>query len=766
MSERDVPARPFAALFSRPGMFRRLIPSMFHRRLLLIGVVALAGAVLLALQTYRLTIVQGGGFLELAERRLVEERWTPTVRGRIIDRKGRILASDAPGFDVHIDYSVLSGQWAYNTASREVARSFGDEWDALAPERRVRAIEAAASEKLKLTAQLWSELAAALEIDLPTIERRRSEILAYVQRTSVSVNMRRLKSMRKELERERGRVGVDLSLADVSIPIREEHSPHPIARGIDEQTARAVGNLSDRFPGLHVLPSGVREYAYQRVRVQIPTASLPRPLREQSPQTIEVEMEGPLTHIVGWMRKVFAEDTQRRPRIDPDTGKVDPGHYQPGDRIGRTGIEQSQEYRLRGQRGRVIRHLDTGTDDTELPLAGNDVQITIDAALQARIAAIMDPAVGLAKVQPWHTRPGQVHSLALGTPLYGAATVIEIESGEILAMVSTPSFDLERLREDADSVWQDPVTQRGVNKAVSKPYPPGSIVKPLILVAAVSEGTHDLATAIECTGHLLPFNKTVLRCWIYKQSGNTHHDVFSSPLVARQAIAVSCNIFFYTLARQLGVERLVAWYEHFGIGEAFDLGIGSEYRGVAGVDFAGNRAGIGEATLMGIGQGPVAWTPLHAADAYATLVRGGLRIKPRIVDDQSPVVRDLGISSSAVAEVLGGLRDAVTNPEYGSAYEFRYPDGTRERMFDIQGIAFFGKTGTAQAPDITEETETGEKVVIRSGDHSWFVILAGPEGKRPLYAVSVVMEYAGSGGRVSGPIANQIVRALVAEGYL
>jgi len=541
-------------------MFRTLFPSMFHRRLLLIGAAGLFGALTLVVQTYRLTIVQGGDFLALAERRLIEERWTPTVRGRILDRKGRVLASDAPGFDVLIDYSVLSGQWAYNTASREAAKEFGRDWDAMSIEAREREIERIADVKREHLAGLWAELSEALEIELTVLESRRSGILAYVQRTSASVNMRRLKSMRRELEEERGRVGVDLTLADVSIPIREEFSPHPVARGVGEERARVIQRLATMYPGVWVMPSGVREYAYQQVLVSLSTRILPGPLKDRVEGSIEVEVEAPLTHIVGWMRTVAGEDMKRRPKRDRETGEIDPGHYILDDLIGRTGIEESQEYRLRGARGRVIHHLDTKRDDVTRSMPGHDVQTTIDAALQARIAAIMDPSVGLARVQPWHTRPGQTHPLGLGTPLYGAATVLEVDTGEVLALVSTPSFSLDRLRHDSKTVWEDLVTQRGVNKAVAKPYPPGSIVKPMILISAVTEGVHNLARAIDCTGHLLPNNKNMLRCWIYKQTGglSTHRDVFRRELVAREAIAVSCNIFFYTLARQLGVDRLVA----------------------------------------------------------------------------------------------------------------------------------------------------------------------------------------------------------------
>ena len=139
-------------------MLSTLVPSMFHRRLLLIAFAVLFVAMMLAVQTYRLTVLRGSEFLNIAEQRLIEERWTPTVRGRILDRKGRVLATDAPGFDVYVDYSVLSGQWAYNTASREAAVAMGERWDALSPEARERAIDRVAEEKLRVLASLWDEL--------------------------------------------------------------------------------------------------------------------------------------------------------------------------------------------------------------------------------------------------------------------------------------------------------------------------------------------------------------------------------------------------------------------------------------------------------------------------------------------------------------------------------------------------------------------------------------------------------------------------------
>jgi cell division protein FtsI/penicillin-binding protein 2 len=182
---------------------------------------------------------------------------------------------------------------------------------------------------------------------------------------------------------------------------------------------------------------------------------------------------------------------------------------------------------------------------------------------------------------------------------------------------------------------------------------------------------------------------------------------------------------------------------------------------------------------MGIGQGPVDWTPLHAADAYATLARGGVRLRPRIVDDGSPPqALDLGLDPAAVREALHGLSESV-NDTRGTGHHVTIA-GVKHPFFTNPAVRVWGKTGTATAPRIfakegsplyaiaqpDPDAPAGYRV-LRQGDHSWFVVLVGRSGEeRPLYAIAVMMEYAGSGGKVSGPIVNQIIEALIAEKYL
>ena len=177
-----------------------------------------------------------------------------------------------------------------------------------------------------------------------------------------------------------------------------------------------------------------------------------------------------------------------------------------------------------------------------------------------------------------------------------------------------------------------------------------------------------------------------------------------------------------------------------------------------------------DATLMGIGQGPVTWSPLHAANAYATIARSGDWLPPRLVmggEAPAPSGRDLHLDTRAVTAALAGLDYAVNNAGGSGNHMTTDEDGGLEPIFNLEGVRLWGKTGTAEAPDLMVDDDgdgPGRPRAARVGDHSWFVVRGGKD--RPRYAVSVVIEYGGSGAKVSGPIVNQILHALRAEGYL
>lgn len=787
---------------------------MFHRRLLIIMSLVVAGLAFPLLQTARLTTTRHEELLRAAESRLVTRQWTPSVRGNITDRKGRILAQDRPSYDVAIDYDVLKGTWAAKKAE-ELARSNRVQWNELGPDERKSLIE-------RLTVLLdarvergMADLARTAAIDRAKLDLLARDAVGAVDNLYDSIRDRRRQAMIhdavKSADGAPDRVLTKDELHKIEIaaakPIAEQQRPVSVLRRISDATAFELQLLTDgkaelagasdllepladpdkllidRLPGVRVIDTGDREYPLDSMTITLDRARFPLPMRSDT--TIEVPVEGVAGHILGWMRsRVFREDQERRNiqiANDPafasrvlTSGGVDRGEYREHDRVGSSGIEATMEHRLRGLRGLRTQHLDRIAQPDEIEMlpasVGSTIPLTIDGMLQARVQAIMSPAAGLAVVEDWHGTPNP--TMPIGTPLAGAAVVLEIDTGDILAMVSMPEVSRRVIKENPEQVFDDKINVPFLNRAIAKPYPPGSIVKPLILTGAAQRGNFLQGQTIECTGHLLPNEPNMLRCWIYKRFDQTHTQQLGHALSAAEGIKVSCNIFFFTLGKRLGPEAISDVFREFGVTQSWNLGIGSEYPGSLQVYGNKRDLSMGEAIQMGIGQGPVTWTPLHAADAYATLARSGVRVTPRIIADAprgQPI--ELGLPSWAVQDAMEGLAASVGD-DLGTGNHLSI-DGVHDPIFNIPGVRVLGKTGTAAAPDLKygdsaedDGIGPGPNDVVRSGDHSWFVVLVGKPNERPKYVISVVMEYAGSGGKVSGPIVNQIIQALRDEGYL
>lgn len=743
---------------------------MFHRRLVLLAAGAIVAFVAIALQASRVTVLEGASWLDAAERRLFVERWMPTTRGRILDRKGRVLAQDEAAFDVMVDYAVITGDWAEREATRRARRANRSEWPKLGRADRRALVDQYLPEYEAELLAMWSELAVALDTPLAELEDRKNEVKRRVQ--SMAEYLWQLWRDEREEELSRDGEDADVELADVSKPIREQTMAHAIASGVDEDVAFEVRRLAQRYPGLEVRATGVRGYPLESQMVEVDLSTFPPPLRQE--RTIAVETRGVATGIVGWMRELDRVgegqplDTERRPMFDVATGELDRGYYKEGDRVGGAGFESSREDVLRGLRGYERESLETGAVEREPFQQGGDVHLTLDARLQAEIQALLDPALGLAMVQPWHHASAtdeEPHPFPLedGTALSAAAVVIEVATGDIVALVSTPSFSREDLQKRPQWVFGDPIDRPFYNRACGSQCQPGSIVKPLVLCSAITSSAMHMEDHVECNGHFLPNAPGMLRCWIFRDHTGfaTHEQMFGHALSGAEAIGASCNIYFYTCGKQLGVDGLKLWYERFGVGQPLNLGIGGEWDGSVGKMFDGSTPGTGDAIQMGIGQGPVSWTPLHAADSLATIARRGVRIAPRLDRDQTPRAEDLELDQSAVNEALEGLRCSFEEP-WGTGHMMSY-GAERVRICAVDGLHIIGKTGTATASPIVDPDT---KEVLRRGDHAWFAGLVGPSRDELKYAIAVMVEYGGSGGRVSGPIAEQIIRMLQREGYL
>lgn len=778
----------------------RVVPSMFVRRLALLGGLLGLAAVVPGVRLVHLTVAQGEEMRARAESRLRVERTTPTTRGRIVDRKGRVLATDLPAYDLAVDYSVITGQWAFSQAARQARRAHADRWGELSPVEREELVQAQVPVFQARLEAAWGTIARVSGVPIEEIEQRRNDVVRAVQRARAAVaetERQRLERQRREEALARGEelAGAEASPgapATPAVEIREQTIPHVIIRGVRDEAAFEFvrlaegGDQVEPIPGLHVIDASTRAYPADRMEVVIDRRLFPGPLKSDTP--LRLTEEGVAAQVVGTMRTtVFPEDLEARgqARLDapgrlPD-GSSDMGYYCTGDAVGATGVEASAEPVLRGLRGLVREELDTGATIRTPHERGRDVRLTIDAALQARVQALLDPRCGLTTVQVWHKNA----TVGVGQALAGAAVVLDVDTGEVLALASSPGPTREP--GSTNRVVEDPLLSPYRNRAAAEAYPPGSIVKPLVYVAAVAERVIEPGFTKECTGALYPEHPNMLRCWTKKAFNTTHNAQLGHDPDAVEALMGSCNIYFFHLGREMGPKRLRDWFGRLGVGGGAEvqhprLGIGPQYDGTVGDPRDPSSLTVQAATQIGIGQGPIAWTPLHAVDAYATLARGGVRILPRLRDDAPVESVDLRLDPRSIPLALEGLRRAVSD-EKGTGHHITYEDADgvqhRETIFTVPGVTVWGKSGTADAPRTLAREEddeggtsvvrdaAGQPVVLRSGDHSWFVGMVGPAGAgRPRYAIAVVIEYGGSGGRVSGPIANLIMQGLVAEGYL
>lgn len=759
---------------------RRLIPSMFQRRLLLLASGTLAVLVLLVAQMVRLTVVEAAVWRQKAESALTQRRLIPTARGQILDRRMRVLAADRLSYDVCVRYPVITGDWAYTQARQAAYAANKAVWPQIREEDRLQLIAMYQQPYDEQVQRLWQTLGELSHSTSREIKQQRDTVIRRVKQIASTVWDRRLQARLEEED------GGSVSLDDVAQPISEQTAAHPIVHDIDHaaliRVQSAIAQAAQRsdmavWGQVSVEAARQRDYPLETITLVIDRNNLPSPLTRADP--LEVPVEGAGLHLIGAMRRIWKEDVDRRPfRRTDEQGRttIDLGGYLPGDTTGNWGIEKSQEDRLRGARGQTVSHLDTLRQQRHEPQAGGDVVLTVDIQLQARLQAIMDPSFGLMKVQRWHHDGPRKDPLEPqpGQPLNGAAVVLDVAQSQVLAAVSIPGFSRRQLLEDPASVWNDQVNHPFVNRAVARSYQPGSTVKPLVLAAAITDRKLGLDQSIECRGHLDPQFTDRYRCWIYKSYHSTH-----GPLDGAEALARSCNIFFYTLGRRLGAQRLVRWYDRLGLGKTTASGLREEVGGILpDLEKAGlpNAPGFNtsDAIFMAIGQGPVQWTALQAAGSYAALARGGYLISPSFVmvgdAQQQQDGVDLHLDPRGIELAMRGLHDVVAQP-YGSANGLTLLD--HEPIFNIQGVRVFAKSGTAQGTPLWVDTDGDGRYskttdrIARRGDHSWVICLVQKPGSiRPDYVVAVVVEYGGSGAAVAGPIANQILHALRAEGYL
>jgi len=679
---------------------------MFELRLKRIMLALAIMLVVILVRLVELQVVRADVYRQRAEAALLRPAKTlPFVRGRILDRFGRVLAADEPCWQISVDYKVLSGEAGMDDAQ---VRSH---------------IE-----------RMWDELAAFSGEPVDDLHERADAIVRRIQRWR---------------EHTSTRLGYD-------VPIREERLAHPIVTELGDQEQIAA---RERFA------------AYAWVKIE-------HGVRRH------YESSKAWPHILGRIGAVDADAMRDDPNSDDPLAR-----YEPTEDRGLTGVEYLAEQRLRGRRGRL--RDDRGGDVMEhMPAqAGEDVVLSIRFDLQEALYALL--AQRVPELCPW--------------PAGGTVVVLDVAKREVLAMVSYPGFDNNHFRRQYRELRADTLFTPLRFRAVANTYEPGSIVKPLTCLAGVGAGVISVDTTFNCTGYLFENTRDAWRCWPIAgtKTRKAHGDVDVSG-----ALCGSCNVYMYHVANLLGVNSLTSYFEMAGFGRTTGIGLREEHTGINPtphwlMTHRDDPATPGRARNFAIGQGELSVTPLQAANLVALYGAGTWRPVTLLRDDEQRPQWRLPANPAAWHAIREGLY-RVTNDPNGTAYRTaHWTDGS---------YALCGKTGSATTPEapthyrieytdpdgrtdfaivpakmraeaVAEFKRTHREASFDPQDakpyawwppkrkpddekyaHAWLAgylqsVRPGGEAlldRTPPIAFAVLVEFGGSGGYTTGPIARDI----------
>lgn len=446
---------------------------------------------------------------------------------------------------------------------------------------------------------------------------------------------------------------------------------------------------------------------------------------------------GAFAHVIGYVAKVSDRDVKAM----REKGKEPPPLlFNPSFRIGRQGVEKALDEELRGEaggnrvevdaRGRVVAE-DVG--GSRLAVPGKEVVLTLDADVQNRALEVY----------------GQES---------GGCVVMDVRNGDILAMVSSPSFDPNLFVGGVPSAvyraLADYERKPLLDKAIYGTFPPGSTFKMTTALALLDAGV-DPADRVSCGGSYRFGNRT-FRCW--RRGGHGAMDMHN-------AIKNSCDVYFYHMANRAGVDRIARVAEDLGFHKIYDIGIPGQSKGtmpttewVKRVRPKDPKWHPGETLSVAIGQGAVATTALQLATMVSRLANGRKAVTPRLIKSVGGVERpqpeshrDLPFNQAHLDIVLGGMA-AVANDVTGTAY--------RASQLGLGDLKMAGKTGTAQSRDYGSGARGPRDAVWTRRDHALFVAFAPHDA--PRYAIALIIQHAPAGGAAdAAPRAREIMRTVL-----
>jgi penicillin-binding protein 2 len=674
--------------------------------------------------------------IEQLKRQSGQSRQLQTVRGKILDRtRKRILATDEPHFQMCIDYKFST---------------FMDD-----RVRRAKLLKAAESEESGAVEKLQKALDSGLEDLNQVINKcaqfrgvKSEDIRIEIQRMNDHIwNQRAFQAWSRSFPNSELRnkynnnilsIPQSKAIADFEakepneikrlrlineINIVEMHEPRMLLELKTDDDIFAAQLEFLKVDGIQILPKARRLYPYGTVAAQT----------------------------IGWVGRVTQKEDQQLFKDDKLAS------YLTGDLGGREdGVEYVCEAILRGRRGEEIEDIDNQIVSRTEVAFGSDVTLTLDIELQEQIENYLA------------TYP---HEPNCGPGM--AAVVIEVATSDILALVSLPVYDLNRVRYDYGDLVANP-DKPLINRAINEHYPPGSVVKPLILIAGLESGKITPEQTISCPAQRAPIAWP--NCLLFNKFNTGHDGRWENN--ARNAIRGSCNIYFSRLAHRIDSQVLQQWLFKFGYGQKIlfpppsitQNEIPRNFRQLSGVisniaprkqitDFEQMPPlSDSERRWFGIGQGNLRVTPLQVANSMATIARYGIFKLPRLfISSVTPAAQNTAYDSSAVGHgidlEISLATLAVIND--GMSAVVNEISGTANTTFaDVlptlaeKNIKVYGKTGSTQAPEI-----------------AWFGGFA-VDSKNKKIAIAVVVEGGQSGSSDAASLGRDIILKCIEFGYI
>ena len=472
---------------------------------------------------------------------------------------------------------------------------------------------------------------------------------------------------------------------------------------------------------------------------------------------------GNLVHVVGYVGQASLKDIERMEAIKEN--------LVPGLKVGKSGIEYSNEKSLIGKYG--IKRYEVNSSGKRInqiehikESQGTEIKTTIDLEIQKYAQELLKNKAG-------------------------SICAMDIYTGQIIAMASSPTYDPNKFthgigHKDWKEIRDDPLKPL-VNKSIAGLYSPGSTLKPIVALAALEFGTIDPDRSILCKGHKHPYELYGVKYHCWKKHGHGY-------MRLRNAIKQSCDIYFYEMARILGVDKLSIIAKRYGLGSNIlkDIYFDEKKGVVPNTIWKKNAIGkswyLGETVINGIGQGYIQTTPLQLCLMTAQIANGGFKIKPHILYDKEinfenaklkiakQFMNDSLLSNSIAkknyledkeyqpyerlyknSKNIDFVKDAMfgsTNEQYGTSFKSRYKS---------QKYQFAGKTGTSQVRRITEADRKLDlkqsQIKYENRDHALYIAFA--PYKEPRYSISVLIEHGGSGSKAAAPLASKLIKKII-----